>query len=353
VRLPVVTGAQPATAVRHCVILPFFNRLELVGRCLAKLLAGAPAATRILLVDDGSVPPGHLDPEIRRLAADPRVTLLRHPVNRGVSAARNTAIRWCRRERIELVLMIDSDCEASPDFVQEHLRLHAAHAEAACIGAAVAGSGRGFWALLDKVMTFVHALPYGGLREVKHPYHLGTTNFSAKLARLPARDLLFDERLCTGEDALLIRELRRQRQRILFSPTPLIVHHDRETFRGLLWHHYQYGQHQYFVQFGGDLSPRCFAVPYRIAFALAFVPALPIFALLCSLLNLGPWLRHRPAYALLYPLMYLLWVAKGVAILQSAACPASVLRAPPAAGGAVEALPAAPAGRRPALPGDR
>jgi hypothetical protein len=324
------------TGLRHCVILPFFNRLALVERGLAALLAGAPESTRILLVDDGSEPPGHLDPGIRRLAADPRVTLLRHPTNRGVSAARNTAMRWCRRQRVELVLMIDSDCEAPPDFVQQHLRLHAAHADAACIGAAVVGTGRGFWALLDKVMTFVHALPHGALREVQHPYHLGTTNFSAKLARLPARDALFDERLRTGEDALLIRELRRRGERILFSPAPLTVHRDRETLRGLLWHHYQYGQHQYFVQFGGDLSPRCFAVPYRIAFGLAFATALPLFALLGSALNLGPWLRHRPAYALLYPFMYLLWVAKGVAILQAAARPASVLRAP-SAPAAVEA----------------
>jgi GT2 family glycosyltransferase len=312
--------------VRHCVILPFFNRLALVADCLAKLLAGAPAETRILLIDDGSAPPGQHDPEIRRLSADPRVTVLRHPVNRGVAAARNTAIRWCRREGIELVLMIDSDCSPSPDFVQEHLRLHAANPDAACIGAAVAGTGRGFWAVLDKVMTFVHALPYGELREVKHPYHLGTTNFSAKLARLPQREALFDERLSTGEDALLIRELRRHGERSLFSPTPLIVHHDRETFAGLLWHHYQYGQHQYFVQFGGDLSPRCFALPYRLAFGLIFLPLLPIYALVGSTLNLGPWLPHRPAYALLYPFMYLLWVAKGVAILQSAAWPASVLR---------------------------
>jgi len=316
-----------AAAVRHCVILPFYNRLELAGRCLAALLAGAPAATRVLVIDDGSEPPAAGDARLRRLAADPRVTLLRQPHNRGVAAARNTALRWCRRAGIELVLMIDSDCEPSPDFVQTHLQLHAAHPDAACIGAAVRGTGRGLWAELDKIMTFVHALPYGPLREVKAPYHLGTTNFSAKLDRLPARDQDFDERLCTGEDALLIRELRRGGARILFSPAPVIEHRDRETLGGVLWHHYQYGQHQYFVQFGGDFAPRCLSRPYRAAFALGFLPLLPLFALAGSALNLAPWLLHRPAYALAYPLMYLLWLAKGVAILQSAISPASVLRA--------------------------
>lgn len=318
----------PAAAVRHCVILPFYNRLTLAGRCLAALLDGAPASTRVLLIDDGSEPAGERDAELRRLAADPRVTLLRHPHNRGVAAARNTALRWCRRAGIELVLMIDSDCEPSADFVQAHLRLHAAHPEAACIGAAVLGTGRGPWAQLDKIMTFVQALPHGPLREVRPPYHLGTTNFSAKLARLPARDQVFDERLCTGEDALLIRELRRGGACILFSPAPVIEHRDRETLRGVLWHHYQYGQHQYFVQFGGGFAPRCLSRAYRAAFVLAFLPVLPLFAVAGSALNLAPWLPHRPVYALAYPFMLLLWLAKGVAILQSAISPASVLRAP-------------------------
>lgn len=316
-----------AGAPAHAVIVPFLDRLPMVARCVAGLLACGRPETRIVLVDDGSAPPADADPTVRALLADARVTLLRHAENRGVAAARNTALAWCRAHGMTLVLMLDSDCEPSPDFVDAHLRLHADHPDVTCIGAAVEGTGRGVWARVDRVMTYVHAI--GPAHEVRHPYHLGTTNFSAKLDRLPARAAVFDERLNTGEDALLIRELRRTGQRVWFSPTPRIIHHDRETWRGVLWHHYQYGQHQYFVQLGGDFAPRCLRPAYRAAFVPVFLSVLPLFALVGSLLNLAPWLRTRPSYLAWYPVMYALWLVKGVAVLQSAIAPWRSLRRVP------------------------
>ena len=316
-----------AAAARHCVVVPFYGRFSGAARCLSGVLAGATDATRVLLVDDGSPTPARDDAEIARLASDPRAVVVRHDVNRGVAAARNTAVDWCRKNGIEIAIMIDSDCEAPADFVAEHLRLHAEHPEAAVIGGAIVGIGDGFWARLDNVMTWVHSMPLGGLRDVEHPYHLPSTNWSMKIAKLPDRDVVFDERLYTGEDALLIRELRFRGERILFSPTPRILHHDRDTPRGVLDHHYPYGHHQYFVQLGNHIAPRCFSLPYRIAFFAWFAPFLPLFALAGSVLNLRPWLRHRPGYAAYYPLMYALWVAKGIAILEAAVRPNAVLRA--------------------------
>jgi hypothetical protein len=88
--------------------------------------------------------------------------------------------------------MLDSDCEPSPDFIEGHLRLHAEHPDVAVFGCAVDGTGDTFWAHLDRVMTYVHAI--GPAHEVRHPYHLGTTNFSVKLDRLPVREQVFDPR---------------------------------------------------------------------------------------------------------------------------------------------------------------
>ena len=105
----------------------------------------------------------------------------------------------------------------------------------------------------------------------------------------------------------------------------------------MLWHHYQYGQHQYFVQLGGDIAPRCFHLAYRTLFVLAFLPLLPLFALAGSALNLAPWLRTHPSYLAWYPLMYALWAAKGVAVLESAVAPQRTLRLPPAQAATVAA----------------
>ena len=318
--------SEAAPAVPYAVVVPFRDRLAQVARCIERILADASPDGLVLLVDDGSAPAAEDDDTIAALAQDPRVRIIRHDVNRGVAAARNAGLDWCRRARVALVLMIDSDCEPPPGWIAAHRALHAEHPDVAGIGAAIEGVGRGFWARLDRVMTWVHCMPYGGVREVRHPYHLTTTNFSVKLDRLPAREAVFDERLVTGEDALLCRELRARGERLLFFPAPRIHHFDRQTALAVLRHHYEYGHHQYFVQLGGDFAPRTLNAWYRAAFVLAFAPVLPLYALACCLLNLAPWLPHRPAYVAWLPLAYLLWLAKGVAILESAVRPRHVTR---------------------------
>lgn len=92
------------------VVIPVLNRAEILPRALDSALAQARDDLEVIVVDDGSSDgtPAVVEAYQRR---DPRVRLLRHPVNRGVCAARNTAIeaargRWC--------VMLDSDFELLP-----------------------------------------------------------------------------------------------------------------------------------------------------------------------------------------------------------------------------------------------
>src|SRR5690606_35377093 len=142
-----------------------------------------------------------------------------------------------------------------------HLRLHREHPDAVCIAGRINGEGKGVWARLDGITSWVHASPHGvgestpASRAVWHPYHLATTIFSVKLGQLPPRPFVFDERLMTGEDCFLIRELRKSQKGIYFSASSEAFHQDRETFLEVFRHHYVWGHHQYFIQLGGDISP--------------------------------------------------------------------------------------------------
>ncbi len=87
------------------IIVPVYNRAGMIGRALGSCLRQDYTDFEVIVVDDAST-----DQTAERVAScgDPRITLLRHPVNRGVCAARNTAIaaargRWC--------VMLDSDFE--------------------------------------------------------------------------------------------------------------------------------------------------------------------------------------------------------------------------------------------------
>jgi glycosyltransferase involved in cell wall biosynthesis len=85
------------------VVIPTYNRAELVCRAVASVLAQTWRWVEIIVVDDGST-----DDTAARLEAleSPLVRCLRSPVNRGVSAARNWGIRHGRGE---LVALLDSD----------------------------------------------------------------------------------------------------------------------------------------------------------------------------------------------------------------------------------------------------
>jgi len=318
---------------RHCVMIPFLNRHQQVAQCLDTLLANALPETVFLLIDDGSTPQAIRSTVLQPALSLPNVELIHHPDNYGVSAARNSGLHWCRQHDMAIVIMLDSDCVPEANLITEHLRLHAQHPEAVCIGGQIIGEGEGLWATLDGWTSWVHATPHRQIdpdvpefRAVRSPYHLATTNFSVKLDRLPARDFVFDERLVSGEDCLLVRELRKSGLGVYFSSTPRAFHHDRDTFTDVFRHHYEWGHHQYFIQLGGDLSPRCFDIRYRILFVLLFTPLLPWFSLAGALLNCRAlWSNHRRGILLL-PLIYLLWLGKGVAVLEAAIRPLACLK---------------------------
>jgi GT2 family glycosyltransferase len=311
-------------------MLPFFGRIDQVVRCLALLLKQAQPQTVFLLVDDGSNPAAQHDIQLAVLLQEKNVFLIRHRENLGVAAARNSGLHWCRARGIDLVIMIDSDCEPGENFTSEHLRLHAEHPEAACIGGQIIGEGKSFWAKLDGLTSWIHATPWEvsqqEFRCVEHPYHLATTNFSLKLSQMPQREMIFDERLISGEDCLLVRELRAMRKPVCYSSTPVIRHRDREPMADVFRHHYEWGHHQYFIQLGGNISARCFNPLYRLVFCAMFLPLLPLFALAGSILNTKPLLRHHARVLLFYPWIYALWFGKGIAVMEAAICPHACLR---------------------------
>jgi len=104
---------QPALAV----IVPTFGRPAWVRRVLAEVLAQAPAATEVVVVDQ-SVPEDRAD--LRRWAADrpdARLTVLERD-EPGLPAARNTGLV---ATTAPIVLFLDDDVTLDPGCVAAHL----------------------------------------------------------------------------------------------------------------------------------------------------------------------------------------------------------------------------------------
>jgi glycosyltransferase involved in cell wall biosynthesis len=88
------------------VILPVYNRAHTLERAILSVqLQGDETPWEIVAVDDGS---SDGSAELLESFHDPRIRVLRHPVNLGAGAARNTAIQHARGEYLAF---LDSDDE--------------------------------------------------------------------------------------------------------------------------------------------------------------------------------------------------------------------------------------------------
>jgi glycosyltransferase involved in cell wall biosynthesis len=99
------------------VVIPTHDRAHLVGRAITSVLQQTLADWECVVVDDAST---DATGETVRSFRDPRIRYLRHEVNKGASAARNTGVQAARGE---YVAFLDSDDEWLPDKLARQIEL--------------------------------------------------------------------------------------------------------------------------------------------------------------------------------------------------------------------------------------
>ncbi len=107
------------------IIIPTFNREDLVGQAVDSALAQTHPACEVIVVDDGSTDgtPGVLT------HYEGRITAIRQE-NKGLSGARNTGIRAASGEYVGF---LDSDDLWEPRLVEEALKVFTAHPEVGAV----------------------------------------------------------------------------------------------------------------------------------------------------------------------------------------------------------------------------
>ncbi len=149
-----------------------YNRAHLLGRVLDACFEQTVCASEyeIVLVNDGSTDETPAVIASAQARATCTFTVVNQP-NGGLAKARNSGLARSTGERI---ILIDDDVLPLPNFVEEHLRSHAAHPEAIVRGAAI------------NVENFDDLpIPLWSLRNYSGNY-FWTTNVSVPLARLRA-----------------------------------------------------------------------------------------------------------------------------------------------------------------------
>ncbi|HSP96150.1 MAG TPA: glycosyltransferase [Candidatus Dormibacteraeota bacterium] len=101
------------------IVLPTYQRGELIGRAIRSVLVQTFADFELVVVDDGST--DDTVAEVSRFS-DPRLRYLRCDVNRGAAAARNAGIQ---QTAAPFLAFQDSDDEWLPNKLERHMRAFA------------------------------------------------------------------------------------------------------------------------------------------------------------------------------------------------------------------------------------
>jgi glycosyltransferase involved in cell wall biosynthesis len=216
--------------------IPVYNGAELVGRSIESLLAQTHPLDEILVVDDGS-----RDNSAEVASSYPQVRLIRHPVNRGLAAARNAAMRAARNE---LVASVDADVVADPKWIATLLP-HLADPK-------VAGAG-GF--LLEGVQVTLadrwrraRMAQQWGPSPVRNPDLLyGCNTVYRRSAVLEGGGYNESLRSC-GDDTDIALQIRARGWDLVYDPAARATHLRRDNLKSILdmyWRWWKFGNQAY------------------------------------------------------------------------------------------------------------
>ena len=204
------------------IIIPAYNRRDrLQGTLQALEVLDFPrGAFEVILVDDGSMDGTSQVFGQRRYSF--RFRCLRHDVNRGRSAARNSGVREARGR---IVIFLDDDMKAVPKLLQEHMKHHRDGRRTVVLGNIRRAAEVPATAL-------IRYLDSRGVQKLAAGEPIPFRYFSAGNVSMEREFLiqtgLFDERFRSfgGEDLELGYRLAQNSARFVFSPGALAYRFD-------------------------------------------------------------------------------------------------------------------------------
>lgn len=226
----------PTPSQKVSVYIPAYNVAEFLPPCIEALLGQTLCADEILVIDDGS-----RDNSAEIASRYPQVTLIKHPVNKGLASARNTAMRAARNE---LVASMDADCVAAPSWLAE-LTAHLNDPTLVGVGGKLI---EGVQRTTADRWRAVHMPQHWGDAPIRGPRFLfGCNNLFRKSAVLALGG--YDERMRTnGEDADLCIRLREKNWEFLYVASAQATHLRHDTTRSILdtyWRWWRFGVNAY------------------------------------------------------------------------------------------------------------
>jgi mycofactocin system glycosyltransferase len=214
------------------VVIPAYERPHLLDACLTALRAASPDV-RVIVVDDASP-----SADVGAVARAHGATLIRHSVNRGPAAARNTGLAAANAP---IVAFVDADCAVTPGWL-DPLVSHFDDPRVAAVAPRIIPNSNSD-GLIARYELSRSALDMGARPElVAHGAALGYLPSATLLVRRMALEHAgFDEELRLGEDVDLVWRLIDEGWMVRYEPASVVTHQTRPQLSEWASRHLDYG----------------------------------------------------------------------------------------------------------------
>ncbi|MFA6217529.1 MAG: glycosyltransferase [Candidatus Omnitrophota bacterium] len=289
------------------IVIPTFNRKELLSRCLDALirLDYPKNIYEIIIIDDCSTDGAEYVCEGYLRSSSPRVHYIRQRVNLGQAAARNTGIQSANGEYLAF---IDDDCCPDNNWLKEIARTFKRYPDATAVGGSIINGTDSGLAWASYILEFSSWFPAGKARRVNN---IPACNIAYKKCEVVNYLFPEDYKEIGFEDSLFNYTIIRAGKTIIFNPKIRITHYrGKDYFRRENFYFCQKryalgflkGGHRVFGNWGTLLikrpilnlfSPRIILVFFRCLQSWEYTRQ---FILNVTLIIRGEWLRNKTIY---------------------------------------------------------
>ena len=226
------------------VVVPTFNRRELLGKCLESLFSQDYDHKRIeiIVVDDGST--DRTPVFLERLAEKKEGLIWKRQKGQGPAAARNKGVKVAKAQ---IIAFLDDDCVADENWISLMVEAHKKHPQAAAVGGeTLILNKKGCVGVSQFLSTCSIETDVCGQKEV---VFFPTCNVSLK--RRVFNQVLFNEGFPFpgGEDLEFFWSLFKQGHKFIWDRSIKVIHHRDGTFRSFLKQSYLYGRGNLLVSY--------------------------------------------------------------------------------------------------------
>lgn len=198
------------------VYIPAYNAESTIEKCIKSILSQSYPVEKIIIIDDGSTD------KTAEIVSEYPVTLIKHSTNKGIAAARNTALN---NVSTEFISSVDADCCPEKQWLEKLIKLIS--------GRNISGAGGNLIEVHTKGLAntwrTIHMGQNWGNRPIYNPPFLYGNNCIYKTADIKKAGVYKDKYKTNYEDFDICKKLYKMNKNLIYTPHAKVYHYRKDN----------------------------------------------------------------------------------------------------------------------------